>query len=121
MSTTLDGQKLFDEQELRIEIGSHKRDSIERAAPMLDGVISIDLGRRCRSIKQTGSLRAKSRQELNERVLAISNMMNGNTHTLIVKSGTYQNLRMDSFKTTNERTGGSGIAVDYEILYTQLA
>ena len=114
MSTTLDGQKLFDEQELRIEIGSHKRDSIERAAPMLDGVISIDLGRRCRSIKQTGSLRAKSRQELNERVLAISNM-------LIIESGTYQNLRMDSFKITNERTSGSGIAIDYEIVYTQLA
>jgi hypothetical protein len=56
MSTTLDGQKLFDENQLKIEVGSFRRESIEKAAPMLDGVISIDLGRRSRTIKQTGSL-----------------------------------------------------------------
>lgn len=120
MSTTLDSQKLFDELELRIEFGSYKRDSIERATPMLDGVLSIDLGRRSRIIKQTGSLRAKSRTNLNERVLTISNFMDGNTHTLVTESGTYQNLRMDSFKIKDERTDGTGITVDYEIIYMQL-
>ena len=120
MSTILDGQRLFDEQQLQIEAGSFRRDTIERAAPMLDGVISIDLGRRGRTIKQTGSIRAKSRLNINERILAISNIMDGNTHTLINDSYQYQNLRMDSFRITGERADGTGIVADYEIIYTQL-
>ena len=120
MSTTLDGLKLFDENQLKIEVGSYKRDSIEKSAPMLDGVISIDLGRRSRIIKQKGSLRARSRNVLNKRVLTISNLIDGNTHTLNTVSGEYQNLRMDSFKVTGEREDGTGLVADYEIIYTQL-
>ncbi|MBN1974202.1 MAG: hypothetical protein JW787_11220 [Sedimentisphaerales bacterium] len=121
MSTTLDGLKLFDGNQLQIEAGSYKRELIEKSAPMLDGVISIDLGRRSRIIKQTGTLRAKSRSLLNERILAVSNCMDGNTHILDAESGLYQNLRMDSFKVTKEREDGTGITADYEIAYTQLA
>ena len=121
MSTTLDGQKLFDEHELKIEAGSFKRAAIERAAPSLDGVISIDLGRRSRIINQTGLIRGKSRSHINERILAISNNMDGNTHTLIAETGVFENLRMDSFRITNERTDGTGIVAEYEITYTQLA
>jgi hypothetical protein len=120
MSTTLDGQILFDESQLNIEIGSYKRDSVERAAPMLDGVVSIDLGRRSRIIRQTGSLRAKSRTALNERIIAISNFSDGNSHTLDTGTGQYENLRMDSFKITGESTDGTYIVADYEITYTQL-
>jgi len=32
----------------------------------------------------------------------------------------YDNLRMDSFKQVDERTGAPGIAVEYEVVYTQL-
>ncbi len=120
MSTTLDGLKLFDENQLRIEAGSYKRDTIEKSAPMLDGVISIDLGRRSRIIKQIGSLRSKSRTALNERISAISNFMDGNSHTLISESGQYQNMRMDSFKVTGQREDGIGLIADYEIIYSQL-
>lgn len=121
MSTTLEGLKLFDENQLKTELESYKRDTIEKSAPMLDGVISIDLGRRSRIIRQKGSLRAKSRTSLNERILAISNFIDGNTHTLITESGFYQNLRMDSFKIIGEREDGTGLVADYEIIYTQLA
>ncbi len=121
MSTTLDGLKLFDENQLRIEVGSYKRDTIEKSAPRLDGVISIDLGRRTRIIKQKGSIRAKSRTALNEKVSAISNFMDGNSHTLITESVQHQNLRIDSFKVTDQREDGIGIVADYEIIYTQLA
>ena len=120
MSTTLDGLKLFDEQTLQIEAGCYRRDSIEKSAPMLDGVISIDLGRRSRVIKQTGSLRAKSRSDMNDRILAVSNMMDGITHILVTETGQYENLRMDSFKITCQRVDGTGIVSDYEIIYTQL-
>lgn len=122
MSVTIDGQLLFDEHDLQIEAGSWGRDSIERRMPGLDGVLSIDLGRRSRKISQAGTLRAKSRQQMNERVNAISALADGNTHTLVTNAGeTLDNLRMDSFETKKERTDGIGIIVDYRIVYTQLA
>jgi hypothetical protein len=121
MKTTLDAQTLFDEQALEITADSFHRDSIERTAPGLDGVLSIDLGLRGRKIRQTGTLRSKSRTQLDERISKISAFMDGDTHTLITGSDReFTNLRMDSFKTTAEHADGTGIMVDYEIIYTQL-
>jgi hypothetical protein len=121
MRVTLDGQDLFDEQQLEIEQSSISRDSIERVVPGLDGVLSIDMGGRGRKIKQKGLLQAKSRTQMNKRINAISAYMDGNTHTLTRGDGEkLENLRMDSFKVNKERTGGRGIVVDYEIIYTQL-
>ena len=121
MKATLDSNILFDEQALEISAGSFSRDSIERAVSGLDGVLSIDLGRRGRKIKQTGTLRAKSRAQLDERISKIAAFMDGDTHTLTSGSGReFVNLRMDSFKTGTEYANGTGIVVDYEIVYTQL-
>jgi len=121
MSVSLDGQALFDEQQLEIELGSFGRDSIERAVPGLDGVLSIDLGGRGRQIKQKGVLRTRSKAELNDRIDAISAFMDGDTHTLAVSGGReFCDVRMDSFNTSNERTSGSGVSIDYEIIYTEL-
>ena len=121
MSATLDGQKLFDEQDLKIERGSIGRDSIERTAPGLDGILSIDLGGRSRKIKQRGVLRAKSRSQMDDRIGAISAYIDGDTHTLVISNGEeFDNVRMDAFKVTEEKTSGSGLCCDYEIVYTQL-
>ena len=121
MKTTLDKQTLFDEQKLEIEVGSFSRDSIEKTVPGLDGALSIDLGCRSRKIKQTGTLRANSRSQMSDRINSISAYMDGDTHTLAIGDGQeFDNLRMDSFTVGNERTDGSGIVVDYEIVYTQL-
>jgi len=122
MRVTLDGQALFDAQPLEIEAGSFSRDSIERTVPGLDGVLSIDLGQRGRKIRQRGSLRAKSRIQMDERTSEISAYMDGGTHTLVAANGRqFSNLRMDSFKVNDERADGAGISVGYEIVYTQLA
>ena len=121
MSVSLDGQVLFDEQQVEIEPGSFTRASIEQTVPGLDGILSIDMGSRGRKIKQMGILRASSRTQLNQRLDAILAFMDGNTHTLVTGSGEeFDNLRMDSFKIDNERAGGSGVVVDYEIVYMQL-
>ena len=121
MSVTLDGEILFDEQQLEIEPDSLSRGSVERAVPGLDGVLSIDLGKRTRKLKQKGVLRATSRSQMNDRIRAVSAYMDGDTHTLVTGSGEqYDNLRMDVFKVSKERTSGGGVAVDYEIVYTQL-
>ena len=121
MSTALDGQSLFDEQQLEIELGAVSRDSIERAVPGQDGVLSVDLGGRSREIKQKGVLRARSRSQMDERISAISAFMDGNTHTLMTSGGKeFENLRMDVFKVSKERAGGGGVVIDYEVVYTQL-
>jgi hypothetical protein len=121
MKTTLDNVILFDEQTLQISSGSFHRDSIERTVPGLDGTLSIDLGQHGRKIKQTGTLRAKSRANLEERIGKIATFIDGNTHTLVTNSGQeISNLRMDSFKQGTEHTDGTGIVTDYEIIYTQL-
>jgi hypothetical protein len=121
MITTIDGHDLFDRRRLEIEVGSFKRDSIERAAPGLDGVMTVDLGRRGRTLKQSGTLRARSRDKLNNKISAISNYIDGDTHTLVTTDGrVFDNLRMDYFKVTNEQVDGAYIVVDYEITYTQL-
>jgi hypothetical protein len=121
MSATLDGQKLFDKQDLKIEPGSVSRDSTERTVSGLDGVLSIDLGRRSREIKQRGVLRAKSKSQMNERISTISAYIDGNTHTLATSNEEeFDNLRMDVFKVTNKRVSGGGFCCDYEIIYTQL-
>jgi hypothetical protein len=121
MKATLDSNILFDEQTLEISAGSFSRDSIERTVPGLNGVLSIDLGRRGRKIKQTGTLRAKSQVQLDKRISKIAAFMDGNTHTLITSDGReFVNLRMDSFKTGTENANGIGIVVNYEIIYTQL-
>lgn len=121
MSVTLDGQILFDEQQLEIERGSISRVLMERAIPGLDGVLSVDMGGRGRKIKQKGVLRAKSRLQMNDRISVISAYMDGKTHILVASGGEeFDNLRMDSFKVFKERAAGSGVSIDYEIIYTQL-
>ena len=118
---TLDGRNLFDEQQLEIEAGSIQRDSIEKTAAGLDGVLSIDLGQRGRKIKQKGLLRARSSLQMNDKIKAISAYMDGNTHTLTLSNGDlFENLRMDVFKAGKFEPSGAGIVVDYEIVYTQL-
>jgi len=121
MSITLDGNALFDEQELRIEVGSPSRACIERAVCGLDGVLSIDLGERTRPIRQTGVLHTSSRAAMRARIASVSAFIDGDTHTLRTSDGQeYPNVRMDSLKQFNERMGGPGVVVEYEILYTQL-
>ena len=121
MSTTLDGQILFDDDKLAIEPASVTRESLQIAVPGLDGLLSIDLGKRARTIKQKGLLTAQSSQQMNNKISAISAYIDGNTHKLITDTGQeFDNLRMDTFKVSQQRTSGAAVLVDYEIVYTQL-
>jgi len=121
VKTTLDGQSLFDEQGLRMEIASPSRACIERAVCGLDGTVSIDLGRRARQIRQTGALRASTRSALSARTEAIAAFIDGGTHMLRTADGQqYDNVRMDTFRRIRERLDGAGVVIEYEILYTQL-
>jgi hypothetical protein len=117
----LDGVRLFGEAEEEIEVGSFARECIERATANLDGVMSIDLGGRGRKIRQKGEIRARSRAELNSKIEAISNFIDGDTHTLTTSQGeVFENVRVDSVNVKNERVSGSGVVADYEVIYRQL-
>ena len=117
----LDGINLFGEGELQIEVGSFSRESIERSAAGLDGVVSIDLGGRGRKIRQKGEIRARSKADMDSKVGAISAFIDGDTHTLVGSCGeTFENLRVDSGSVKNERASGAGVVGDYEVVYTQL-
>jgi hypothetical protein len=118
---TLDGKNLFDNQQMEIELGSLNRDSIERTIAGVNGVLSIDLGSRCRVIRQRGVLRAATRAQMDAKINLITANIDGNMHTLVTGSGEiFDNLRVDSFKQSKERVTGSGLACDYEIVYRQL-
>jgi hypothetical protein len=122
MSATLDGQNLFDQQQLEVQPDSVSRACLEKSMPGLDGLLSIDLGKRSRKVRQKGTLRAQSQSQMQDRIDAISAYMDGDTHTLTIGGQQpFENLRMDIFKVTNERTSAGGLEVDYEIVYTQLA
>ncbi len=121
MNVMLDGNALFDEQGLQIEVGSYNRAHIERAICGLDGVLSIDMGERTREIRQRGTLRAPSRAAMQARIDLISAFIDGGAHTLrTADAQEYRNTRMDSFRQIDECTSGPGIIVEYEIVYTQL-
>lgn len=121
MSTTLDDKALFDEQDLKIQIGTWQRASIERSIPGLDGTVSIDLGCRTRTIRQRGILRTASQAMTHSRLNAIEALIDGDTHTLVTADGqTYANLRADTFTPLNRDTSGIGVVVEYEVVYTQL-
>jgi hypothetical protein len=121
MRVSLDGQELFESEQLSIEPGGIHRDFIERTVAGLDGVASVDLGGRGREIVQKGTLRAVSRAQMRMGIDAISVFMDGDTHKMVCDSGDeYDNLRMDMFKVGDERTSDMGVIVDYEIVYTQL-
>jgi hypothetical protein len=120
MSVNLDGNRLFDEAAM-IGVESVRRESIERAAAGLDGVVSIDLGERGRKIRQKGELRARSKAEMKEKIEAVSAFIDGDAHILTDSEGrTFEDVRVDSVSVENERVSGSGVVADYEIIYTQL-
>jgi hypothetical protein len=121
MRTIFDGEVLFDEQDLRIEIDSPQRDAIERSVPGLDGTLSIDLGRRCRKLHQRGTLRAASDKQLRIRLLAIESFIDGHSYTLTTAGGeVYDQVRMDTLRILATHPAGPGLMIEYEITYTQL-
>ncbi len=121
MTTTLDGKALFDERELTIAVGPVERASVERGVPGLDGLASIDLGRRGRKVRQRGTLRATNQARMDARIAAIEVLLDGAPHSLLVSDGRrYDDLRMDAFVQRDRRVEGAGVVVEYEITYTQL-
>ncbi|MBN1765250.1 MAG: hypothetical protein JW860_08340 [Sedimentisphaerales bacterium] len=118
---TFDGKRLFEGEGHVLEIGTWQRKLVERGFAGLDGVMSIDLGRRSRTIKQRGTLSASSRAALRIRKKHIEEYIDGFIYELKDQEGeSYDGVRMDRFETGLSEVSGSRVQCSYEIMYTQL-
>jgi len=119
MKTTLDG--IINFEQTKLDAGSWRRDSIERAAAGVDGTIKVDLGRRTREIVQKGVIRAPSRSLLLAKVDFIRDNQDGRCHTVDVAGGErFDSMWIEKVKVGNIEFSGTGASCGIEIKYVQL-
>jgi hypothetical protein len=120
MQVLIDGNSLFD-RDARIESGPETEQVLEKSSPGLDGIVSISMGRRKRSLKQTGTLRALGRAGLENRKECIRALVGSGDHRIVSEqTSPLMNVRIDSVAFGAERFSGTGIVCEYTINYTQL-
>ena len=121
MKANLDESVYFDEQNFELDIKSWQRDAVERGAPGLDGIVSIDMGLGKRVITQTGVIREPSRAKLEIAIMAINILFDGSGHTLTCPDGRiFENVKIDSVETGDVKFSGASAVCKYKITYTQL-
>jgi hypothetical protein len=119
--STLNGQDLFGSGPHTIRPGSWPRAQKHRGFPGVDGQLVIDLGRRARTIEQTGRLQAGTASQLAALIDAIVARHDGNAYTLVDNHGlTHANVLIDSFAPQTPLRRGAGYWCDYTLTYTQL-
>jgi len=117
-----DGKELFGKGEHSLEVRSWRREGVDYGFAGLDGVLSVDLGRRERKLKQRGWLTAESVGALMRLMEEISGYIDGQSYELVDGGGIcYGQVRMDSFTLLGSVTAGNQARCEYEIHYTQLS
>ncbi len=112
----------FDDETFEVKVKTLKRGTVQRFAAGLDGQITIDLGLRDRKLEQIGQLRAKSEAELQRKIDAINELIDGQLHTLKCSDGrVFDNLLIETFETESVVKGGAYISCSYHITYIQQA
>jgi len=118
---TLDGKTVFGHGDHTLQVGSWGRETMERCFAGVDGMVSVDLGRRGRKLKQRGWLTAVSKAALQKRCEEISAYIDGQAYELVDSNGTvYGKVRMDSFGLLREICAANPVRCEYEVTYTQL-
>jgi hypothetical protein len=118
---TLDGKQLFNNGDHTLQVESWGREALEKRFAGVDGVVSVDLGRRGRKLKQRGWLTAASKAALKKKCEKISAYINGQAYELVDANDTvYTKVRMDSFQLISELCAASPVRCEYEVTYTQL-
>ena len=108
-------------EQVSLSVGSWSRECDDRSVAGLDGVVSVDMGRRKRKINQQVLLRAGSRNTLNSQKCALEENIDGRQHMLTIDDGqVFENLRMDGAVFGDIRRDGAGISQAVKIEYTQL-
>jgi hypothetical protein len=119
---TFDGAILFDKGEHTVEPLSWRREAVQRGFAGLDGVVSMDLGRRERKLRQRGQLVSASKASLLQLMELVASYIDGQAYDLIDQDGVfYAQVRMDSFTLRGPITAANQARCEYEIIYTQLS
>jgi hypothetical protein len=117
MQAKFDGAVEF--KVLKIKASSWNREAVEKSAAGLDGVVSVDLGKRSRKITVSGSVEAQSKATLIAKTAQVEAMLDGCVHVL--EAGVvYENVRVNSFAVVKEDTSGRGISCEFEMVLSQL-
>ena len=121
-TATFDSHALFGVGEHAIQPLSWRRETLDRGFAGLNGVMSLDLGRRERKLKQRGQLSANSVAALLNRMESITAYIDGQSYKLVDQNGcSYADVRMDSFTLLGPINTANQARCEYEIVYTQLS
>jgi hypothetical protein len=119
MWTKIDEAIKLEHKELQID--SWIRDSAEKSAPGLDGVITVDHGMRSRRIIQQCIIRAASESSLQELLDMMIGLIDGKEHVLTLENGVcYEHLRVDGVSSEKTMSNGAGVSCGIKVIYTQL-
>jgi len=119
---TFDSQAIFGVGEHAIRPLSWRRETLDRGFAGLNGVMSLDLGRRERKLKQHGQLSANSIAALLSMMENIATHIDGKSYELVDQNGcSYADIRMDNFTLLGPINTGNQVRCEYEIIYTQLS
>jgi hypothetical protein len=119
MNAAFDGTVLF--EQLDLTVGSWERSALEKSAVGVDGVVSVDLGKRAREVVVRGLVRAFSDQRLMIRLDAVRALADGACHTLAVSDGRYfDRLRVDGVETGSRSYSGRGVCCEFTVRFRQL-
>lgn len=122
LKITFDGASLFARGQHVVQPMSWRRESRDIGFAGLDGVVSMDLGRRERKLKQRGLLVSTSIAALMQLITLIGSYIDGQGYDLIDQHGVfYPQVRMDSFTLLGPVTAANQASCEYEIIYTQLS
>ncbi len=119
-ATTLDGEAIFASGPHTLQIGPWQRKHLRRGFPGLDGELTVDLGRRGRTLTQSGRLQAANLADLQSLVNAIDALDDGQPHTLATAEGrTFSGVLVENFRLTTPLQTGRLAWCDYTIEYRQ--
>ena len=119
MRVWIDGEVKIDEAV--VEVGSVRREVIDRGVNGLNGVASIDLGHRGRGIGIGGLLRVASGKGLDSVTEMIEAKINGGVCSLSIDDGRkFGDVRIDVFETSEREFGGSYVSCKCKLSCRQL-
>lgn len=115
----LDGTIQFEQALLSIDGWSRQCD--ERSAVGLDGVLSVDMGRRTRRIVQEATIRSVSKNTMQDSIEVLNNTIDGLEHILQLQDGrSFEHLRVDDIAFGQVQISGAGVTCSVKITFTQL-
>ena len=118
----LDDEALFDSGPCELTANPWPRQFVHRPLAGRDSEVILDLGRRSRSLVQTGQLRAGTALEIALQIDRMETLPGAQQYTLVDAVGqTYFPVIVETAGLTAPVTRGASFTANYEILYRQLS